>query len=119
MDKSSHTYYREGLAKLERIGQMLKEVDIVFSRSGEGQVGNRKSFCSPVLYSDLVKIIAFGGDDNLGSSYSAIFAHDAFWFGLRWIPALKVLDAKPFKRIFRIISYPEGYLDNRSKISRL
>ena len=98
---------------------MLKEVDIVFSRSGEGQVGNLKAFCSPILNSDLVKFIVFSGDENLGSSYCAIFAHDAFWFGLRWIPALKVLDAKPFKRIFRIISYPEGYPDNRPKIPKL
>ena len=67
---------------------MLKAMDIVFSRSDEGQVGNSKAFCSPISNSDLVEIIAFGGDEDLGSSYSTIIArkaHDAFKFGLRWI----------------------------------
>ena len=63
---------------------MLKAVDIVFSRTCEGHVGNLKAFCSPILYSDLVKPFVLGCDDELGSRHSAIVpgeAHDAFWSG--------------------------------------
>ena len=65
---------------------MLKETDIFFSRTSEGQVGNFKAFCSPILNGDFVKVIVsiFGGDDDLGSSYTAIAPgkpHDALRLG--------------------------------------
>ena len=63
---------------------MLKAVDIIFSRTNEGQVGNLKAFCSPILNSDLVEFIVFGGNEDLGWRYSAIVAgkaHDVFKFG--------------------------------------
>lgn len=63
---------------------MLKGMDIVISRASEGQVGNFKAFCSPILKANLVKVNAFGSDDDLGLSYTAVAPgkpHDALRLG--------------------------------------
>ena len=59
---------------------MLKGKDIVFSRPRVGQVGNFEAFCSPILKGNFVKVIVFGGDEDLGFSYPAVTpgkTHDA------------------------------------------